>query len=501
LSKVSRNTSKSNKIVKIVPQGNKAISLQISKGKCEIEFISKLKNFLVSKLLVEPGSRIVLAISGGVDSVSLLDAFYLIRNQLTFTLALAHLNHQLRGKEADEDEEFVKSLAEKYSLPLYIQKFDVRTYAKDNSLSIEEAARNVRYNFLKRVAHSFSAHYIATAHNLNDQAETVLLNIIRGTGLAGLRGIANKLELSKKLFLIRPFLIFTRAEIEQYARERNLSWREDSSNYLLEYSRNKIRHQLIPFLENEFNPQIVPTIGNLASISQNAYKIVSNYVKKYSEKLITVRNKNEIELNLENFGLFDDFIFGDLAQYITNTYFESTLSFKQIEDLKKLINAESGTHILLGKEIFVYKNRRKLCFIRKEKDFKGKSIAKIAKIGHTIWKNYFIEFEEVPLNEFVPCEDRNVEFFDYDKLADVIIVRSWQEGDKFVPLGMKQEKKLSDFFIDEKIPLYKKDEYPIFVSNDQIFWVGKLRISEKFKVTKKTKRVLKGKITDIGKNG
>ncbi len=485
------------KIIKILPKGVADPGPKETLGNDSLEFLSKFVDYLTNVLYVEFNAKILVAVSGGLDSVSLLDAFVNVWRKFAIEIGVAHFNHKLRGKEADEDEEFVRLLAEKYNLAFFLQRTNVRNFATKMSLSIEEAARYLRYDFFRRAAQSFSAKFIATAHNLNDQAETVLLNLLRGTGIAGLRGIANKLEISKNILIIRPFIIFTRKEIEEYAKSRGLKWREDSTNNLLEFTRNNIRHKLLPLLEREFNPQIVFNLGKLSLIAKDSYKIVSNFVKKYLEHLLIIRNKNEIELDLDQLRFYDDSLFGDMFQYIMNTYFDTCLNFRQIDEIKNLINAETGKYFRISSEIFIYKNRRKLCFIRKEKDSSKKRVIIFPKIGHGFWKNYFIESEEVSLAEFRVDNDRNVEFFDYDKIGEEFVVRNWEEGDKFVPLGMQAYKKLSDFFVDEKIPLFKKEEIPIFLTNNEIFWVGGIRISERFKVAKKTKRILKIKILSL----
>ncbi|MCX7909027.1 MAG: tRNA lysidine(34) synthetase TilS [Ignavibacteria bacterium] len=496
-----KNIPQRDKIIKIKPKSLGTTKINFPLGKVEKMFISKFRDILSNVLFIEPKSRILIAVSGGIDSVCLLDAFYAIYKQFEFELAIAHLNHQLRGSESDRDENFVKSLSEDYNLMFFLQRVNIREFSRKMSMSVEEAARIVRYDFLRRAAQSFSARYVATAHNLNDQAETVLLNLIRGTGIAGLRGIANKMELTKNIFLIRPFLTFSRREIEEYANERGLIWCEDSTNQLTDYTRNKIRLQLVPFLEKEFNPQIVSNLGKLANIAQNGFNIISNYVKKFSEQLIFSRNKNEVELDLESFIHYDESIFGDLVQYVCNTFFHYSLNFQQIEDLRKLVYAETGKFLVISREIFVYKNRQKLCFIRREKWDSAKEVSKISKVGYTFWKRYLIEFEEVTLSDFIISTDKSQEFFDYDKIGEEIIIRCWEEGDRFTPLGMKKSKKLSDFFIDEKISLPQKENIPIFLSNNEIFWVGGIRISEKYKITKRTRRILKGKITLINKDG
>jgi tRNA(Ile)-lysidine synthase len=494
-SKTTKDTK--NQIIKIIPKGENISTIYPVLGIYSKNFLSKFKDVLTKELFVDANAKILIAVSGGIDSVALLDAFACAKIIFSFHLAVAHLNHKLRGEEADQDEAFVQMLAEKYGVPFLLQRIDVKELASKHSLTIEEAARKARYDFLRRAGQSFAANFIATAHNLNDQAETVLLNIIRGTGIAGLRGIAKKMEIQKNIFLIRPFLAFSRTEIEQYAIERQLQWREDSSNVLLEYTRNRIRHKLIPLLESEFNPQIVGNLAKLSQIAQNSFKIVSNYLRKFVDNVVTVKNKNEVIFDLESFKLYDSSIFPDIIQFIASNYFQYTLNYNQIDEIRKLTNADTGKYFKISKEIFVFKNRQKLCFIKKEKVKSEKLVVRLQKVGHIVWRNYFIEFEEVRKEDFQMLDDPTVEFFDYEKIGEEILVRTWKEGDRFVPLGMKKAKKLSDFLIDEKVPLYKKENLPIFVTNNEIFWVGGIRISDKFKVTKNTKRILKGKITEI----
>ena len=492
-----KNLPSERKIVKIFPQ-NKAKEF----GSFVINFsgnpfIQKFIRNLKDNLIIEPNSKILVGVSGGVDSVALLDALNCIKHYFSFEIAIAHLNHLLRGEESDADEEFVKGVAEKYGLLLFLQRTNVKEFAEKYSLNLEEGARIVRYDFFRRASQSFSAKYIATAHNSNDQAETVLFNLFRGTGIAGLRGIAEKIEISKGLFLIRPLLNFTREEIQNYATLRGLSWREDSSNKSLQYVRNRIRLQLIPLLQNDFNPNVLENLNRTAKLACEVQRVVSNQIQSLYEKFVSERNSKEIELNLQGLQLFDDFFIGELLREIARRNFNVLLTFEKIKELKKLFNATPGKVLSLKKNLFAFKNRDKIFFVEREIiQSKQKEIV-VKKTGHFVWFDSFIELTEVPKSEFKIDSDPFVEFFDYDKVAENIVVRTWKESDRFVPLGMKKSVKLSDFFVNQKIPVFRKDEYPLFVSNGEIFWVGGLRISERFKVTKRTKRVLKGVIKKL----
>ncbi len=491
------NFSSERKIVKILPSEEPERQKFPPSEILRHPFIQKLLNHLKQDLLVEPNSKILVAVSGGVDSISLLDALYNLKFFFPFEIAIAHMNHMLRGEESDDDELFVKELAKKYGLLMFLQKKNVKKFAESNSLNLEEAARILRYDFLKRAAQSFSAKYISTGHNANDQAETVLFRLFRGSGISGLQGITRKYEIAKDLFLIRPFLIFSRAEIENYAKFRNLIWREDSSNLSMEFIRNKIRRKLIPYLQKEYNPNIVENINQTALIAQSVLKIVSNYVKDLYEQFVFQRNSTEVELSLNGIQHYDDFLISELLQEIFRRNFGSILTFKKIEQIKKLFKASSGKILTIQKDLFAFKNRDRIILLRKDflKPKSGEIVVK--KVSHFIWNDFFIEFVEVPKTEFAIVDNPNIEYFDFDKISEQIQVRSWKESDRFVPLGMNKKVKLSDFFINQKISLIMKSKFPIFVSNEEIFWVGGLRISDKFKVTKRTKRVLKGVIKKL----
>lgn len=498
---VIANKKIKSKIRKIYPKEGKILSNvdTFSNDSFVLNFLEKLRKYLDNVLLVERNSKILVAVSGGIDSITLLDSLFILSTKCGFQLGIAHLNHLIRGDEAIKDEDFVVNLSKKYGLPFWGQRIDVGELARIHSLSIEHAGRQARYDFLKRAAQSFGANYIATAHTLDDQAETILLNLIRGCGIRGLQGIAEKKSLGRELMLLRPFFHFKKSELLNYAERRNLKWKEDSTNNMLVYSRNKIRQVLIPLLEREFNPNIVEVLARTSDLAKSVQRHVNNTIRDLFDSNVDCINTDECKLDITKMKHYDNFIVGEMIQDIISEKFGiPPISYQKIDSIRKLFVAESGKSIRIAKNLIVLKDRGSLYFIRNYNRENG--IVKGSKIGKFLWNNKLIKFYEVPLSEFVPMDDPKVEFFDFDKIPEDIIIRSWNEGDRFVPLGIKTPVKLSDFLINEKIPLHLKGNIPILVGNDEIIWVCGLRISEKFKVTKRTRRILKGEIIELAED-
>ncbi len=486
------------KIWKIYPKEGKTRSKGVgfSNDSFVLDFLDKLQKFLTNVLLVEPNSKILVAVSGGVDSVTLLDSLFMLGAKYGFQLGVAHLNHLLRGDEANKDEDFVVNLSKEYGLPFWGQRIDVGEFAKAHSLSIEQAGHEVRYDFLKRAAQSFGANYIATAHTLDDQAETILLNLIRGSGIRGLQGIAERKNLGKGLTLLRPFFCFKKSELLNYAKRRNLEWREDVTNNMLIYSRNKVRQVLIPLLEREFNPNIAEVLSRTADIAKSVQKLVNSAIRDLLDNYVDCISPDECKLDILKVKHYDSFIIGEMIQNIISENFGiSPISYRKVDSLCKLFTSESGKSIQIARNLTVFKDRDSLYFVRNYN--RENQIVRGSKIGRFLWKNKLIKFDEVPLSEFIPINDPKVEFFDFDKIPETITIRSWNEGDRFTPLGIKTPVKLSDFLINEKIPLHSKSNIPIVVGDGEIIWVCGLRISEQFKVTRRTRRVLKGEIIEL----
>ena len=417
------------------------------------------------------GKKLLLAISGGKDSVVLAT----LLQKLAFDFAFAHCNFQLRGKDSDADESFVREYAAKNSIPVFVKCFNTKTYADSNGISIQMAARDLRYDWFEKIRIENSYDYILTAHHADDVLETFLLNVIRGTGLKGLTGIA-----LKNGFVVRPLLPFARTEIDAYCKEKKISWREDLSNASTKYSRNKLRHQVIPVLK-ELNPNLLSsfetTLKHLAS-SEAIVKDVVNTIKndvKYclhqDEKTVFVI---ENWLKLANYKA----IFYELIQ---------GYGFSDWKAIFTLFEAQSGK-VIQSEKYRLLKDRDVLILTANTLTANIEKQISTAE-GNISFADFSLKLEKV--TEIDSDNMKNVAFIDKKMLKFPLNVRTWQKGDYFYPLGMRGKKKLSKFFKDEKLSLFEKEKIKVLLSENKIVWVLGKRLDNRFKVGTNTKEILK----------
>lgn len=320
----------------------------------------KVLNTISKYNMIQSGDGIVIGVSGGPDSMTLLNILNNLKEKLNIKLYVAHINHSIR-KEADEETEYVKEFCKKIDVEFFAKKVKVEEIAKELKIGTEEAGRNIRYEFFEEVAHKVGANKIATAHNLNDNAETVLMNIIRGTSVSGLKGI-DKVRDGK---YIRPIIECSRAEIEDYCKEKNLNPRYDKSNNENIYTRNKIRNLLIPFLQKEFNPNIVEGINRLSQIATEEEQFINKVVEKEYEKL-QIAVDNNIILNLKEFNKLDYVIKSKLILYTISKVYGKTsgIEKKHIDDIIKLCDNNIGNKYLTPqKGIKIYVKKGKIFFL------------------------------------------------------------------------------------------------------------------------------------------
>lgn len=416
--------------------------------------------------------KILLTVSGGIDSMVMLDLF----KKLGFTAGVAHVNFGLRGEDSDKDEYFVVQAVKESSFPVHVKKFDTAELARERRLSIQMAARELRYGWFEELVreHKYSA--IATAHHLNDSFETILLNLVKGTGFDGIVGIP-----VRQRNIVRPMLFATRQQIEAYARDNKLNWREDSSNSSDYYQRNLIRNQVMPLLR-QVNPNLeVSFIDTLARLKA-AHEFARTFLKGFNIRNIyydgTYVKIRKEELAGQTHGavilweLLKDLGFNyDQCQEITRHGHQPGAIFRtsshqmtvdrDVFMIGKISPSNPGVHVQLAKAT-------------------GR-----AELGA---QALIIETKEI--HEFSLGRDTNKAQLDYDRLSFPLVWRTWQEGDRFVPLGMDHQKKVSDFLIDSKIPLPQKEQITVVESNGVIVWLTGMRIADPFKVTAQTKRVL-----------
>ena len=439
-------------------------------------FLKLTKDFITEYNLFNKTNHILLTVSGGIDSVVMLDVF----SKLNYNFAVAHCNFQLRGKESDKDQEFVKSLADKYKSQFFTINFETEKYATDKGISTQMAARDLRYYWFEKIRSENNFDFVAIAHNKNDVAETILLNLVRGTGLKGLTGIAPK---NNKI--IRPLLFASRDDIVDYKKQNNLQFREDSSNSKTKYKRNKIRHKVIPVLQ-ELNPSFFDTMLQNAKRFTEIYNIYQSSVNTTKATIIT-KNHNNTLININALKKTESpktFLFEYLKPY--------NFSDSQLEDILSSVNSESGK-MFLSDTHKIIKDRD--FFILSENITETKKDYFICKTDKKINEpiNLSIEIINVDKNYKI-SKQNNIADFDIDVLTFPLKLRKWEKGDFFMPLGMNRAKKLSDFFIDEKVPLNEKENIWILESKGEIVWVTTKRIDDRFKVTKNTKQILRIKI-------
>ncbi len=427
------------------------------------EHLSKIFPFL-------KGKKILVACSGGLDSVVLSYMFH----QSGFEIILAHCNFSLRAEESDGDEKFVVSLSKKWKMPVYTQTFDTTGYAKENQLSIQMAARQLRYNWFLELSEILDIEHITTAHHLDDDLETFLINTTRGTGLKGLTGIP---EINGKI--IRPLLPFSREEILHYANENGITWREDSSNASTKYLRNKIRLEVIPKLKEE-NVQILQNFKNTRNHLKDSQALIEDYMGLVY-KLAIEEITDGYSINIEKLKSLPNT--KALVYELLHPF-----NFKEWGDVYHLLEAQSGkqviseTHVLLKDREYLYLKSREAS--EKEKN----TIFLIPEGTKAIKEPIPLTFEKF---KEISDTDSNTIFVDAGKLEFPLVLRKWEEGDVFYPFGMQGKKKLSKFFKDEKLSLFSKEKIWLLCSNKQIVWVIGLRADNRFKITPQTTQLVK----------
>ncbi|WP_395655099.1 tRNA lysidine(34) synthetase TilS [Flavobacterium sp.] len=415
--------------------------------------------------------KLLLAVSGGIDSMVLLDLFYKLR----FEICVVHCNFQLRGKESDADELLVREICQDGYIPYFINSFETLEFAKENKLSIQLAARKLRYDWFQELL-SLGFDYVLTAHHLDDNVETFLINFTRGTGLEGLTGIP-----AQNRNIIRPLLPFSREEIENYAKENKIQWREDSSNASDKYFRNQLRHNIVPTLK-ELNSGFLDSFQNTLHHLQQAESLVNDASKLVFEKVVKEKG-NQLEIHLKpllEFQNYKAYLFQWLKSY----------GFSAWNDIYDLVEAQSGKQVFSETHVLL-KDREKLILsernsINKSEVFIIESIESKVNIPLKLIFSRFSGGENV---------NANCIFVDEDKIKFPLTIRKWQEGDYFYPAGMNGKKKLSKYFKDEKYSLLDKENQWLLCSEDQIIWVIGKRADQRFIATERTQQIIKIDIT------
>ena len=450
----------------------------------------RVREYMKQNHMAEPGDGVLAAVSGGADSVCLLLVLKALEESLGIHVAAFHLHHGLRGAEADRDERFVRELCERLQVSLHAVREDVAGYAKTHGLSEEEAGRILRYQWLEKTAGEFGCRRIATAHHKDDQTETVLMNLFRGSGLRGLGGIRPVRELSGELTLIRPLLGINRQEIETYLLEEKEAWCEDSTNKELVYARNKVRNELIPWIREHINDRAEEHILKTAAFASQA----DEYFVSQAEKLLgdgfQVQEASFAEIDTALFDSQPDIMKSYLirAMIMKVSGNAKDISARHMDAIAALDGPGGGTLVDLPYGLQAMRSYQKLIIRKATAEQSARECGKNLQTKVFPWKKDM----EIPKNQYT-------KWFDYDKINDTLSVRTREPGDYFM-IGNGKTKKLHRFFIDEKIPEELRDHILLLAEGNHVLWIIGYRISEYYKVTEATRNILEVRADDKGEN-
>lgn len=437
-----------------------------------MSMIVEFRKYIEENNLIKNSDRILLAVSGGIDSMVMTHLFLSTKNEV----GIAHCNFNLRGVESDEDELFVRNFATDHNIPFYCERFDTIGFASERGISVQMAARELRYRWFEKIRSKNNYNSIAIAHNLNDDIETFLLNLIRGTGIAGLTGMKPKHK-----NLVRPLLFAPRQAIAEYMRMNAVPYREDRSNSEIKYTRNKIRHAIIPLMK-EINPSVENTLtetkGRLSEINEILIGLISEIREKVSKRRgeIMVFKTNVLnELTPKRtilFELFKPYGIGN----------------GQLDDLIDLIDGKTGGQLFTQNQR-ILKNRKEI--LVSSRNPVSHSYYEINDISDLLKVPFIVSasFKEIT-NDFVITSSRKIACLDSGKILFPLIIRHWETGDSFYPFGMRQKKKLSDYFIDNKYSIFDKEKCNILESDGKIVWIIGDRIDNRFRITESSKKAL-----------
>jgi tRNA(Ile)-lysidine synthase len=531
-----------------------------------MDLLEQFRQHCTDYRLVQPQDRLLLAVSGGLDSRVMLELFcrlcdqWQVERQRQLQLAVAHVNHQLRGSESDDDEAFVKALAQAANLPFYSQRVDVPRYAQAHKLSLETAGRELRYQVLEKFRQNWQGRAIVTAHTLDDQAETILDHLLRGSGLAGLAGMAAQTDIQLGFYndefvvapspprilktkekrsgvlpskveplkgqlqtkVLRPLLPFSRQQLEAYARSRELSWREDRTNIDPKFRRNRIRHELVPLLKTRFNPQIARSLERLATIAGAADDYFHAEAEARLAGVVKETQSDKIILDIEQFWkyfpIIQLYVIRAVIQRLVGERVEPTFSetarilalLQSPEQSRQNAGKTSlGRRFIWRQQIEVSADHDGLVFQKQKEKGKRQKASELF-VAVTIGERCPIPGTGMALvverKDLPPDWRQQVhpysQFVDAEKVRGNLSVRFPQPGDRFVPLranaaaGLAGSKKLSDFFTDLKVPRHRRRFIPILACGD-IVWVCGYRLDDQFKITPVTRVVLHLKLLPV----
>lgn len=438
-----------------------------------MDLVRRFKQYVKEENLFQQKDKLLLAVSGGVDSVVLCE----LCKQAGYDFVIAHCNFQLRGAESNRDEKFVKEFAKRYDAELVVKRFDTKKYATDNKLSIQVAARELRYEWFQEIIQdsAFNIQYILTAHHANDNIETMLMNFFKGTGINGLKAI-----LPKQAKIARPLLFAGKEEIISFAKEHKLEFVEDSSNASDKYTRNYFRNKLIPGIKEVF-PQVEENLLNNLQRFREAEQLYQQAIDQHKKKLLEQRGN---EIHIPVLKLLK-------AQPLHSIVYEIIKDFgftaHQADDCIALLKSETGKYIQ-SPSYRIIRNRAWIIISPNETTEANNVL--IEREGDIDFIEGKLEIKKLQTSNLKLQTSHQTAQLDAEKINFPIFLRKWKQGDYFYPLGMNKKKKLSRFFIDQKLSLTQKEKAWVMEMNKKIVWVVGMRIDDRFKITDATKEIL-----------
>lgn len=421
-----------------------------------------VEEFILNKGLLTKHDKVLIAVSGGRDSIVLL----FVLSQLEYNIEVAHCNYKLRGEESEKDEQFVKNLCEQLKVPFHQKSFNTKKLAQEEGVSIQMKARDLRYDWFENLKVNLKIDRIAIAHHLDDQLETILINLTRGTGIKGLRGMK-----AKRGDIIRPLLCVSRDEINDYLYAKHIAFREDSSNASGKYFRNKIRHQIIPVLK-EINPSLFKAVSNTTDRLINVEEKWENYYNVWLKALVTKKGKTIISFDAAQ---------KDSVSFLQQFLRAKGFSYPDIDNLIAAQNSEKGK-IFFGQNswVLITGHKQYELYLQEDKDI----------------NEYYLS-NKLPINLKISVvsspvkikSDLNKVYLNADKVQGKLKLRKWRAGDWFVPFGMKGKQKLSDYFINNKFSLKSKEATWLLCDNEKVVWIVGHRSDDRYRVDQSTKNI------------
>lgn len=445
--------------------------------------------------LIPAGSVVIAGVSGGPDSVCLLHVLSILKHELGIRIEAVHINHMLRGKESDGDEEYVRQLCGKLEVPVHIEKCDIVKIAAERGMSIEEAGRDVRYETFRKVAKQTGADSICVAHNMNDQAETVLMNILRGSGLEGLKGMEYR-----NGSIVRPLLEISRSRIEQYCIKEELKPRIDSSNLETQYTRNIIRLKLLPYIKGLMNTAPETALSKMASILSADNEYLEKCADEAFGAVLTDEDPTALTLDAKALAAMHEAI---SSRVIRKCILRTAGTLKgigreHITAVKELAGSgRTGALICLPLGVRVAKSYDTVQLFLKENRMMMPPVDISITIpgeteipGRGITVNTSVLEPGNAADEIFAKRDSLVQYFDYEAAEKGIRIRNRRDGDRIKPLGFSGTKKLKSYFIDKKIPRTQRDGILLLAADNDIIWIIGHEKGDKYKVTENTAKVL-----------